>query len=331
MIETKRPPNPTKARLTAVGNAVMLDCSGSAHSPQSWRPKRTRPEIKFDTTHIGFLREVLDKNSSLRDAIGPIVQFRIVVDANFVIQDLTQHVRYPERGATALEELVKATVVEVFAPRWLDSEMASAIPQVAAKRKLPEEELWAHWMEYRTLLKWDETYLTASGDGESVVDPKDMPYVQLEKAIGAHGILSQDRHIEKMGGNRLTLDFVLSTRSYARATVVTLGLRVCGLMLGVVALKALMKLLQVFGRVIGKLPDSARAILLVSIIAALAHPGARKWIYERFTTLAATVKPVLDGVWDGIVEGARISNEKRGEANEHLLRSVAALGKPKPI
>lgn len=39
-------------------------------------------------------------------------------------QNLIYRVRHPDRGATALEEMVKATVIDVFAPRSLDIEMA---------------------------------------------------------------------------------------------------------------------------------------------------------------------------------------------------------------
>jgi len=75
---------------------------------------------RFDTAQIGPLRELLKKLSTLKVLIANIVLFRVVVDANYVVQSLIYRVHHRDRGATALEEMVKATVIDVFAPRWLD-------------------------------------------------------------------------------------------------------------------------------------------------------------------------------------------------------------------
>src|ERR1700724_3773808 len=96
---------------------------------------------RFDTAQLGPLREVVKKLFTMNIPICDIIQVRIVVDANSVIADLIWKVRYPERGLTALEELIKATVIIAHAPLWLEIEMASAIPQDAVKCKLPAAEL----------------------------------------------------------------------------------------------------------------------------------------------------------------------------------------------
>lgn len=83
---------------------------------------------------LGPLRELLKTVSTLRTSIADIVQFRVVVDANYVVQDLIYRTRHPERGATAIEELVKATVIDVFAPRWLDIVTCSPV-SVPRERK----------------------------------------------------------------------------------------------------------------------------------------------------------------------------------------------------
>jgi hypothetical protein len=68
------------------------------------------PIVRFDTSQIGRLREILERFSNLKQIVGDFVRFRVVIDANFVIQELIQRVRFPER-CTALEELIQASTL----------------------------------------------------------------------------------------------------------------------------------------------------------------------------------------------------------------------------
>src|ERR1700722_13032434 len=219
---------------------------------------------RFDTSQIGRLRELLKKLAARNVFIGGIVQFSVVVDVNMVIPDLVYRVRYPDRGATALEELIRSTVVVAHAPRWLDVEMASAIEQTSIQYKVPTEELRKRWKEFRALLIWDETLREPGEGGSECCDRKDLPYVLLERKIGADGILSRDRHISKLGGHPLTVDFVLSTRGYARAVVKSITLRVGGIVVPLASLIILAGVLRSIGKGIAALPPPIKALLLAS-------------------------------------------------------------------
>lgn len=256
-------------------------------------------------------------------SIGQFAKFRVVIDANFVIGDLIQQVRFPERGMTALEELVRATVIEAFAPRWLEADIASAIPQVAAKRKLSEAELWSRWQSYQMLLKWDETWVVPPEAADSVCDPKDLPYVLLEKAIQARGVLSNDRDIEKMGGTRLTLDFVFSVRQYARASVITVGIRVYGVMVGTVAIEVLGRLLAGIGKLMAQLPAGLKAILLMAAIVAIIHPATQAKLVQRLRSIAPALGQLLIGLSTVIQDVTEVAHEKRLEADAYLLKAQA--------
>src|SRR5258707_14905500 len=85
---------------------------------------------RFDTDQLGPLREMVNKLAALKVAITGIVQFSVVVDVNMGVPDLVYRVRFPERGARALEELIRSTVVVAHARRWLDSEMVWGDAQV---------------------------------------------------------------------------------------------------------------------------------------------------------------------------------------------------------
>jgi hypothetical protein len=85
-------------------------------------------DLRFDTAQLASLRMALAKLASKNLRLGEIVQFHIVVDAN--------RIRYPDRGPTSLEQMIRATILIAYAPRWLDAEMVSAIPQAAASCKV---------------------------------------------------------------------------------------------------------------------------------------------------------------------------------------------------
>lgn len=115
-------------------------------------------ELRVDTVNIRHLRALLSNDNELIASIGQFAQLRVVIDANFVIRDLLQKIKYPERGRTALEELVSASVIEVYAPRWLETDLKSAIQQISRKGKVAEAHLWSAWSRYQALIKWDETW-----------------------------------------------------------------------------------------------------------------------------------------------------------------------------
>lgn len=93
---------------------------------------------------------------------------------------------------------------------------------------------------------------------------KDLPYVLLERKIGADGILSRDRHIGKLGGHPLTLDFVLNPRGYAREVVKTITLRVGGIVVQVTSLMILDGVLRGVGRGVAALPTWTMASFAAS-------------------------------------------------------------------
>jgi predicted nucleic acid-binding protein len=283
---------------------------------------------RFDTAQIGPLRNILARFANLKPAVGDFVQFRVVVDANFVIQELMQRVRFPERR-TALEELIRATVIDAYAPRWLDFEMPSAIAQTAAKRKMSAEALWVEWQCYRQLLKWDESLRSPECLGIVDVDPKDAPYVHLEDKIFAHGILSKDAHIKRMGGHPLTLDFVFSARRYARGAVACVSIRVMGVMISTIALKAVVDALRATTRALTALPDGVKVLLLLSALLAVLHPGMRKSICDVGAEVGSLLAPIWNVLWEIAMAASALERDARSEATASLAEASAAV-KPCP-
>ena len=93
--------------------------------------------MAFDPTHLTQLRALLEQPTFRPLWLKGLVRLRVVVDANCILQSLVYREEHPACRATALEEAIKSTVLEVYAPRWLDEEMRSAIAQAAQIRNLP--------------------------------------------------------------------------------------------------------------------------------------------------------------------------------------------------
>jgi len=269
---------------------------------------------RVDTGNIKLLRAILDRHRELLSSIEQFVRFRVVIDVNFVVSDLLQKIKYPDRGNTALEELAQSSVLEIFAPRWLETELPSAFQQVARRRRVSERDLWAAWEGYKVLINWDEEYDSIPKDFSHTDDPKDLPYIDLQNALDATGILSKDGDIDRMGGNRLTLDFVLATRSYARAAVISVGIRVSGYFVGAIAIGGFFKLLGAIKGMLEKVPPKFKFALIGVVVIAFIYPNSRTWLTERVKKLG----PIASFLLEGMLTLSHIEAEKREETKTHL-------------
>lgn len=277
----------------------------------------------FDTKEIATFRRWLDQNPALLNTVGQFARFRVVVDANIVVQDLIHRVKYPERGNTALQELIQSTVIEAHAPRWLEQEITSAIPQAARRQVLPEQLLWDCWHQYKQVLIWDETLRDAPTSAS--VDPKDVPYAVLEKTIGALGILSHDRHFQKMGCNLLTFEFVLTMRNYARASVVDVGIRVSGAMVGTITISMIRTIISAIAAGINRLPPALRVALMMAAFIAIIHPGTRGWIAERWRSISPAATDLWNEIGPILVRLGQTAQAKRIEAEVHLAKALRSV------
>ena len=211
-----------------------------------------------------------------------------------------------------------SSVLVVIAPRWLETDMNSAIDQYAESSGTSAILLHLHWSEYKKQLVWDETYPRPIDTPLTHVDPKDAPYVLTQWLQNAVGVLSKDKHIEQMGGNRLTLDFVFSVRSYARAKVIAVTVKVGGVALGAAAIAVIFELIKALVQGIRRIPPEVQLLLLAFVLFLIVSPDARKWIGQRLSRLKAALEPVFIGVASTVKQGADLARQKEVEAAKHL-------------
>ena len=150
----------------------------------------------LDSEILASLRLFLNFYPELEKIIGPIAQYKIVIDANIAIRDLIHKYKNPHLKQTAIEEISRSSAIELYAPTWLDIEMVeSAIPQVSKRHDIPESELQELWAEYKKQIKWDVTFSVPDNFDPHDGDAKDVPYVALQESIAAVAILSDDKDI----------------------------------------------------------------------------------------------------------------------------------------
>jgi hypothetical protein len=288
----------------------------------------TFSSVRFDTRQLKPLRSILSRFAASNLQLANLFQLEIVVDANAIIGDLIYKVRHPERGATALEELIAATVVVAHAPRWLDTDMASAIPKVAARRKVSEKLLWERWLEYRSLLVWDETLVNPAATCGNCCDPKDVPYVQLYRKRNAMGVLSNDAHIGQLGGHALPHEFVRRARDYARAVTPVISIRVAGVVVPVLTAAVLVESLRGLIRLWLRIPDQAKALIVFGAIIALLHPNSRKWLADVCQRGGETLGVAVEVISGVVSDMASLHAESLKAAESNLALALAFTQQP---
>jgi len=264
---------------------------------------------------LANLRVFLKTYPELQQMTGEVARFCVVLDANAAVSDLLHKHSKPHLPQTALEECIKSSVIEVYAPTWLDREMTeSAIPQVAKQKNIPEAVLQRSWDDYKKGIVWDERFAAPEATSEGAVDPKDVPYVALAECISADGILTSDKDIDRLGGNTLTLRFVISARSYARASSYHVTIQVGGTVIGVLTLSAMYQLVTTIYSLASRLPGWARFALFVAAVVVAVHPTSREKVLSFLLSWGSALASMVPEIEKLIV----LASEKQVEAQEAM-------------
>jgi len=234
----------------------------------------------------------------------------------------------PHIRQTAIEEAIKSSVLVLYAPFWLDDEMTrSAIPQCAKCCKIPEMELHILWGEYKKQIVWRDTPIIPEINEIFGGDPKDIPYVALQRIISAHAILSRDKDIDVLGGNRVDHGFVLYLRLYARAASYSVGIRVCGVVVATVSLELLAELVKIIDSAISQLPPALKFALFAGVVLILAHPQSR----ARVTDILRALGTGFVKAWPTVEVFIEMASRKQIEAQTALGQSERLLKLQDPL
>jgi hypothetical protein len=192
---------------------------------------------------------------------------------------------------------------------------------VAVHTQIPEPALFALWGDYRKLIIWNDVPLILDGNGMEGCDSKDVPYVALQRLINAVGILSRDNDIVDLGGNLVTLDFVLSVRTYARAASYAVGIRVGGVFVTSVSFELLAQLVKTISVSIARLPPAVKLALIASAAFVAMHPRTRERVLDSLSSIG---KLAVDA-WPVIVTLMETASQKQALAKTALCETEKLL------
>lgn len=268
------------------------------------------------------LRQVIQSYSDLEKYIGSIFQLRLVIDTNAVISDLLWMARRKrEENKTAIIEVIQAGTLIAYAPVQLKYEIEEHLPKIANKKNIPFEKIQNEWLAYQQYLEFIEIDEEELIKYENSVDPKDAPFVILSEILNVAGVISNDPHIEQLGGKRIALDIRLSLRDYSRTAAVAFSIRLGGVALSYVSVG----LLAALGKGVGKLlqaiinlPDKAKMLLIAGLVLVFLMPSTRSRLFAYFQSVKGLFGETWEQISPSIAELIQDASEKGKEAELKL-------------
>lgn len=268
------------------------------------------------------LREMIDSLSYFNKQTGNAIQLRLVIDTNVVLKDLiflSKNARQAN-ARTSLMEAVAAGTVVPHAPFWLCTEVEKYLPEICEKKGISFDVIATHWEAYREKIQFfdiGEEQLKAYADS---VDPDDAPFVELEKNIDVLGILSDDPHIENMGGTRITLDVLVSMRDYSRHAAIEFKIKYMGVVTGFLSLQLILSIFKGIGglfKLIGNLPKPIQYTLIGVAVWGALDPNMRDKAMEKLRNIGDGVTPAIENIAQFIMEMSALSKAHSVKAKMH--------------
>lgn len=227
--------------------------------------------------NLAMLRPLIE-HSPLFKSIEDLFRITVIVDANIILRDLLWLVRKRDTPGARSEfkELLDSGTVVAIAPTFLKEEISLNIRKLSDERAIPVDVLTLEWEAYIELI----TFVEVGGADAAFEDPKDAPYIKLQRQSG-NLIYSRDSDIRRMGGQIIPPVVFATLRLYSRHVAVEYTLLVGGqgtLLLSFSMVSGLIRLAKAIFPQIKKIP---RAILWASfflIVCSLLYGPARQII-----------------------------------------------------
>lgn len=283
-----------------------------------------------------LLREMIGSLSGFNKHTGNAIQLRLVIDTNVILKDLiflSKNARQTNAKTSLMEAIAAGTVVP-HAPFWLCTEVEKYLPEICEKKGISLEVILTHWEAYREQIHFfdiDEEKLVDYSDSE---DPKDAPFVILEKEIDALGVLSDDNDIEKIGGTRISLDVVISMRDYSRHAAIEFKIKYMGVLTGFLSLQLILSMFKGIGglfKLIGNLPKPIQHTLIGLAVWGALDPNMRDKAMEKLRSIGGGLSPTIEKIAQSIMGMAALSKTHSEKAKIHHEKITQGIIKPEQI
>ena len=228
------------------------------------------------------IREIAASIPWMRE-VGLPVQFRVVVDANVVFDELIWLVgrRRNPKARTALQELAAAGTLLLIAPIWLDDEVREHADESATRAGVSVAKYLLAWEAYREFIRFVRPRGNERIRG---IDPDDVAYVSAYQDVAAHAVYSNDHHIAQIGARTVNKEVIITLRDYSRAASWQYALQYGGMTAVVLSwqmLTASLQMLTGIARLVRSSPTWLKLTLLGGAIALIAHPTSRRWLAKK--------------------------------------------------
>ncbi len=283
----------------------------------------------FDPETLAQLHSVLQAYPDIARLVGGLHTFRVVIDANKVFRDLLA--RYRSWSQPTLTEcLVRSGVLEVHIPIHGVNEVDSDALQRFAQNQAPAEKLREEWVVYRECLIIDDRFDQAVSDHPVIQDPKDVPYFQLMEAIDAIGILTEDKHFNRIGLKKMSGDALAPAKAYAATMQELLGVRIAVSGVGMVSVVGLIEGGKLIAHAWSKTPDLVKLLIGGLAIYAIVDPRMRNQAKAASMKLWSSVEPAMEFAADQLAKDT-VRKQLANDASNELLHGRATTHGDSPV
>jgi predicted nucleic acid-binding protein len=252
---------------------------------------------------------------------APLFQITLVVDANIVLKSILWTLRRREvpHARTEFVELLRSHTVIAIAPTYLAEEMGKKIPELSAMHGVPEIDMHEEWHSIRPMI----TFIDVGGPDDSFIDPKDAPYIKLQRQTG-HLIHSNDRHIKRMGGQVVSPVVMTALRVHARHVAVEYTLKAGGVGSLVVTFETVRMIGHLTKATIKsakKIPIKVWLVAIGLFVLAISQENVRDWIKNFVTSLPERSRQIANKLSD-VVYDLSLSHQHAKESAQRALVAV---------
>jgi hypothetical protein len=262
---------------------------------------------RFRSDELAELRHIVAMAQRQLPSIQLPPRLYLVPDTNCILKELDYSCRRRlTPGRSALEEVVDAGLVRLFAPMELEAEVLEHIPDIAAHGKRDPAAYFAEWERYKKKIHLFRAEDDARVD---IADPDDACFIRASRIVAADAIITDDE---------IVLDAAVSIRppvvhgplrQVSRDEAVRLGLSVQGMLVATISGGVLKRLVTSIAR----RPKIGIPILLAVGLAAFLYD--RKAVRETGTS---AIREVLRATGRGLVSIMSTINERSASATKNL-------------
>jgi len=208
-------------------------------------------------------------------------------------------------------------ILTLIAPDHLSDEVISKIPEKAVEWNVPEEDILHIWEEYKVKIHFVPHPPVNADTEHECIDPKDLPYVILQRQFPENLIVTSDEHIQSMGGSTIKPTVFIDLRDYARHKAVEVKLVFGGSVVATVGLGSIAFIGKKILKIWMNLPTWAKLATIFILSLLLIHPRSRKaivsginYISEKTHDFLDATAPIIQHFLDEHAAAKRIANEK---------------------